>query len=209
MFATSGGESRSAGVTQTQNLPDVEPVNAVEALDVEVADALVPFAQDGAVRLLGAVSDLSDQEPLYAAAAATLVTSVVLRDGRSWRAGTRILAAHLLATALRGVIKAMVDRTRPDAAARRGEYVLAKGHHRQSEFSSFPSGHAAGAVAFACAFGREYPEGRNIALGLAAAAGIAQVIRSKHYVTDVVAGSVIGWASETFIDAVIRRSERV
>jgi hypothetical protein len=37
-----------------------------------LADALVPYAEQAAVKALGTVSDLSDQEPLYAASAAVL-----------------------------------------------------------------------------------------------------------------------------------------
>ena len=174
-----------------------------------IADKLLPYTGKTAVRAIGAVSDLSDQEPLYAAAAGTLVTAVLLRDGPTWRAGTRFLAAHLLATALRGIVKQLVDRTRPDAAADRGEYVLRKGRRRDSDFSSFPSGHTAGAVAVALAVGRDYPAARLPAIGLAAAAGVAQVVRSKHYVSDVVAGALIGFAAEVMIDVVVSGAKRV
>ena len=36
------------------------------------------------MKALGAVAELSDQEPLYAAAAGVLATAVVLRDGFHW-----------------------------------------------------------------------------------------------------------------------------
>lgn len=161
------------------------------------------------MRALGAVSDLSDQEPLYAASAGVLSVAVLMRDGPTWRTGTRILAAHLLATALRGVVKKLVDRTRPDAAARRGSYVLREGQRHESDFNSFPSGHTAGAVAVAMAVGRDHPNVRWAALGLATLAGAAQVIRSKHYVTDVVAGAAIGLAAEALVDRLIERAKRV
>jgi undecaprenyl-diphosphatase len=132
-----------------------------------------------------------------------------MRDGPTWRAGTRILAAHLLATALRGVVKHLVDRTRPEAAARRGEYVFCEGEHHEGDFNSFPSGHTAGAVAVARAVSRAYPHAQVPAVGLAITAGAAQVIRSSHYISDVVAGAVIGWAAETMVDSLIRRAQRV
>jgi membrane-associated phospholipid phosphatase len=196
-------------VTNFHNLPDIEPVAPVEEVDAAVADVLIPYVQKSGIRGLGAVSDLSDQEPLYAAAAGTLVTAALLRDGRAWRSGTRFLAAHLLATGLRGIAKQLVDRTRPEAAARRGEYVLRSGRRRDTDFNSFPSGHTAGAVAVAVAVGRDYPGGRLPALALAAAAGIAQVVRSKHYVSDVVAGATIGIVAELAIDRLIRKAARI
>ncbi|GAA4016394.1 hypothetical protein GCM10022280_14260 [Sphingomonas swuensis] len=193
-------------MTQQINMPNVDTSTAMETIDAAVADALVPFAENGVIEALGAVSDLSDQEPIYAAAAATLATAVLLRDGRTWRAGTRMLAAHLLATALRGVVKAGVDRTRPDAAVRRGEYVLRKGQRRDSDFNSFPSGHTAGALAVAVAIGRDYPAARGTALALAAGASVAQVVRSKHFVSDVLVGAAIGLAAEAAINALVRRA---
>lgn len=196
-------------MTELDNLPDIEAVAPGEELDAAVADVLVPYAGKTLMQALGAVSDLSDQEPLYAASAAVLTTAVALRDGPTWRTGTRILAAHLLATAFRGIVKQLVDRTRPDAAARRGDYVLREGRRHDTDFNSFPSGHTAGAVAVALAVGRDHPGARGLALSLAAAAGAAQVLRSKHYVTDVVAGAVMGAAGEALVDALIVRARRV
>jgi undecaprenyl-diphosphatase len=189
--------------------PDVEPHVPLEELDAAVATALVPMAEEGTIKAIGEVSDLSDQEPLYAGAAAFLAVAALARHGPTWRSGTRILAAHLLATGLRGIIKELVDRTRPDAAARLGRYVFREGQRRDSDYSSFPSGHTAGALAVALAVGRDYPRGRWPALGTAAAASVAQVIRSKHYVSDVVAGAAIAWGAEVLIDRLIRRAARV
>lgn len=196
-------------MTNSKKHGDENSEAPIEEVDQAVAEALIPYVGQSGVKAIGAVSDLTDQEPLYAAAAATLVTAALLRDGRTWRAGTRLLAAHLLATALRGIVKQMVDRTRPDAAAERGEYVLRPGERKDSDFNSFPSGHTAGAVAVARAVGRAYPRSRNVTLGLAAAAGLAQVVRSRHYVTDVLAGAMIGWAADSLVDALIDRAEHV
>lgn len=190
-------------MTKLQNHPDIEAVAPAEEVDAAIADALLPHEGGLAVRALGAVSDLSDQEPMYAAAAGVLATALVMRDGPTWRTGTRVLATHLLATALRGVVKSMVDRTRPEAAARRGKYVLREGRRRDSDFNSFPSGHTAGAVAVALAVGRDNPAAKMPAYGLAALAGAAQIIRSRHYLTDVAAGALIGIAADHMIDALI------
>lgn len=196
-------------MTKLDNLPDIDSNNSVEDLDAAVADVLVPHTERAAVKALGAVADLSDQEPLYAASAGVLLTAALLRDGPTWRTGTRILAAHLLATGLRGIAKQLVDRTRPEAAARRGDYVLRKGQRHESDFNSFPSGHTAGAVAVAMAVGRDNPGARLPALALATLAGVAQVIRSKHFVTDVLAGAAIGLVAEALVDGLINRAEKV
>lgn len=190
-------------MTDLDHHPDFEATLPVEEIDAAIADTLLPLTGKTVIEALGTVSDLSDQEPLYAASAAVLATAAVMRNGPTWRTGTRILASHLLATALRGVVKKMVDRTRPDAAQRRGDYVLREGERHESDFNSFPSGHTSGAVAFALAVGRDNPGARWPAIGLATAAGAAQVLRSRHYATDVVAGAIIGIVADQLIDALI------
>ena len=186
-----------------------ESRNAIEQVDLAVAGKLLPLSGGVAVRAIGAISDLSDQEPLYAASAAVIGTGVLLRDDRTMQTGLRILATHLFATALRGLIKKTVDRTRPLAAAERGEYELGPGERRESDFSSFPSGHTAGAVAVARVVARRHPGAVAPAMGLAAASAAAQVLRSKHYITDVVAGAAIGWIAEEVLHALLTRCERI
>lgn len=189
--------------------PSIDPSLPGEEMDAAVAGALVPHAENLLVRAIGAASDLTDQEPLYAAAGAVIGTGLLAGDSGTVRAGTRVLAAHLLATALRGVVKHLVDRTRPDVAAERGSYEFREGHRFESDFNSFPSGHSAGAVAVARSLGRHYPGSHHLWLGVAGAASAAQVLRSKHYVTDVVAGAAIGWLAEEVIDALLTRCERI
>lgn len=191
------------------HLPPTEASGPLEQADLAVADKLVPAARHPLIRALGAASDLTDQEPFYAGTVAFAATGLALRDLRTVRAGTEMLAAHLLATALRGIVKQMVDRTRPIAAAERGRYELAPGQHQESDFNSFPSGHTAGAVAVALTAARHYPTATAPVLGLAGAAAVAQVVRSKHYVTDVVAGAAIGWAAAALVSLLIDRAEKV
>ena len=185
-----------------------EEATPIEAADAVVAEALVPLSGNSLVRALGAVSDLSDQEPIYAGSAVVIAFGIVTRDLKTVHGGSRILASHLFATALRGIVKQMVDRTRPDFAAREG-YQRAPGERRDSEYSSFPSGHTAGAVAVAVATARVWPGSRRLGTILAAAASGMQILRSKHYVSDIVAGAAIGFAAEAMITALVRRAERI
>ena len=189
--------------------PDVEARTPVEQADAVVADVLLPSASRGLVRAIGTASDLTDQEPLYAAAAAVVGTGLLMRDERTIRAGTRMAASHLLATALRGIVKHLVDRTRPLAAAERGEYELSEGGRFESDFNSFPSGHTAGAVAVARALSRHYPGSHHSIMLVAAAASVTQVIRSKHYVSDVVSGAAIGLIAEEAVHRLLCRAERI
>ncbi|WP_205481636.1 phosphatase PAP2 family protein [Sphingomonas arenae] len=195
-------------MSSDKHISGVDDATAIEDADVAVAEATVPYADHLAVELLGELSDFTDQEPLYAATGAVIAVGLVLRDAKTIRAGTRMLASHLLATALRGVVKHLVDRTRPDAAVRNGHYHMGSGERYERDFNSFPSGHTAGAVAVARAFSREYPRQAPLALASAAASGAAQVIRCSHYPSDVVVGAGIGALAEVGIDRLMRWSSR-
>ena len=189
------------------DLPD--DATPIEAADAVVAEALLPVSKDPVVRALGAVSDLSDQEPIYAGGAIVVAFGIATRDVKTVHGGSRILAAHLFATALRGIVKQVVVRTRPDFAASEG-YRLAPGEqNRDSEYSSFPSGHTAGAVAVAMATARVWPNSRRAGSILAIIASGMQVLRSKHYVSDIAAGAAIGFAAEAMINALVRRAEQI
>jgi membrane-associated phospholipid phosphatase len=170
--------------------------NRAEKADIAVADAAAPVRDTMAVRTLGWASEIADQPPLITLCAATLAAGLILRNGRLARAGARMLAAELLATKLKGLIKHRVDRTRPHVIANGGRYRAGKGHDHASAMNSFPSGHTAGAVAVARAYARDYPEHQAAAYGAAAAIGAIQIPRSKHYPTDVGAGTIVGLVAE-------------
>ena len=196
-------------MSSDKRLPEVDDATPIEDADVAVADKVVRFADHPLVETLGEISDFSDQEPLYAATGAVIAAGLLMRDAKTVKAGTRMLAAHLLATALRGVVKQLVDRTRPDAAARDGVYHMGKGERYERDFNSFPSGHTAGALAVAMAFSREYPRQAPVAYSLAAAAGAAQVVRCSHFPSDVAAGAAVGAVAEIAVDRLIRWAERI
>jgi len=160
---------------------------------------------DGPVlRAAGKASELADQPPLIALSTATMVAGMVLRHPAVLRAGTRMLASHLIATGIKTVLKSGIDRTRPARAVKEGHRIGKGDGADDSSLNSFPSGHTAGAVAVAQAVAHE-----STAAGLplqAAAIGVAamQPRRGKHYVSDVVAGAAIGWASERAAGALLR-----
>ncbi|MBB4153245.1 undecaprenyl-diphosphatase [Sphingomonas jinjuensis] len=161
--------------------------------------------EDGlALRLAGKASDLADQPPLIALSIATFGGGLVLRHGALARAGARMLASHLLATAAKTVLKNAIDRTRPARAVMEG-YRLEKGDGADDpSLNSFPSGHTAGAVAVAEAIAAELPGAALPARLVAAGVGLVQPHRGKHYLSDVAAGAVIGWVSAWAVDTVWR-----
>lgn len=174
--------------------------NRAERADVAVAVAVAPARKHAAVRLAGALSEAADQPPLISACTAMLAAGLVLRDRKVASAGLRMLAAELAATGIKTFVKHRIDRTRPAVVADGGRYHAEPGSDDASEMNSFPSGHTAGAVAVARAFGRDYPAHRTLAYSLAAAVGIVQVPRSKHYASDVAVGTIIGLVGEQAVD---------
>jgi undecaprenyl-diphosphatase len=121
-----------------------------------------------------------------------LVTAVLLavaggRTGR--RAALRGLVSLGLASALtNGLVKPVVQRRRPPPGRRRGR-------RRKTRTSSFPSGHAASAFAFAAGASFEAPLLGAPLVAAATAVAASRVTVGEHHVGDVVAGAVVGAAT--------------
>jgi membrane-associated phospholipid phosphatase len=182
-----------------------KPETRVEKVDLAVAEALTPIRKRKAVEAIGTISDVGDQPPMYLITGAVLATGVLMGDRRTSKAGLRMLASHFIAIRLKNLAKRLVDRTRPDLIPEQGKYELRPGKRYESDYNSFPSGHTASPVAVARALGRDYPGQHGAALALAGAVGATQVVRSKHYVSDVIAGALIGLAAEKIADLWIRQ----
>ena len=181
----------------------VAEASAIERADVEVAKAVAPFRNSRMVRALGQLSELADQPPLISICSATLAWGLLSGNRRLARTGGRMLAAELLATAMKSAVKHSVDRTRPKLLVEEGRYEMAAGSRNESAINSFPSGHTAGAVTVARAFARDYPEHAVAAYGVAAAAAAIQVPRCTHYPSDIAAGAAVGIAAEFVVSAML------
>ena len=174
-------------------------LNPVEKADFELADRVVIDEDGVAGRALSAFAELGDQPPMIALGAGVFAFGFVSGNRKLARTGLRMLAAHAVATALKGFVKDEVDRTRPGEALGDSSYRLERGHSKDGGLRSMPSGHSAGLAAVARAASREYPQ-IAVPAGLAAAVvAAAQLPSGNHFASDVAAGVGIGLASEAVV----------
>jgi membrane-associated phospholipid phosphatase len=100
-----------------------------------------------------------------------------------------VLAIGVTSATINLGLKPLARRRRPDRA---GTSHAGSGQVRMPGSTSFPSGHAASAFAFAYAVGRHLPELAVPIRLLAAGVAYSRVHVGVHYPGDVVIGSVLG-----------------
>ena len=124
-------------------------------------------------------------------------------DNTRERVGLRSLEAVVVSGVLGGAIKGVTGRARPDASDNPRDFVLGSGIGTRDAFQSFPSGHATAAWAFVSAVDAEWgrlsparPRWVPVALyALAALTGVSRVYHNRHWASDVVMGSALGFVS--------------
>jgi len=183
-------------------------VTRPERADIASVEALSPILKLPAIKAIGRIGEVADEPPLLAVSGATLAIGLIARDRRLARAGAGMLVAHFIAIGIKTLGKNNVDRSRPPGLIKHGRYTMKPGHSRDKSMRSFPSGHTAGAVALARAVVREYPERAGAAYGVAATLGALQVMRRAHYPGDVLAGTLVGVASEAVAHGLLKPIEK-
>lgn len=166
------------------------------AAEAKAVKRIAPRRGSKSAKAVDLVGKLGDQPELRTISGVVVAAGLLTANRRLIRAGIRMLLAHELATLAKDLIKERIDRTRPHSATSHSQRTVKPGRHTAKTKTSFPSGHSAGAVAVARAFGREYPEHLAPALGAAAVVAGMQVPRLNHYPTDVAAGTLLGIACE-------------
>jgi membrane-associated phospholipid phosphatase len=164
-------------------------LDEVERLDVGVYAAIARTPTPAMDRAMSRLSRAADYSRLSLASAAVLA----LAGGRGGRRAAVIGLASVAVTASVAnlIAKPLGRRRRPDRIAQ--EVPLA----RQVDMpvsSSFPSGHAAAAFAFATGVAHVSPEAAAPLSVLAALVAYSRVHTGVHYPGDVVAGSLLGAA---------------
>jgi PAP2 superfamily protein len=109
-------------------------------------------------------------------------------DARARETGVLIAEASIDSVIVYGALKGITQRARPADGVERSEFF--------DGGSSFPSGHATQAWTMATIIANEYHDHRSVqiaAYATATAVGIARVAGHNHYISDVVAGSALGF----------------
>lgn len=196
--ARRGTKSAAAICAVMTNKNDTGIAPRLLALDQKIHDIAEPYADRLAMRLLERIGKVGDQPPMLSLSTAVLAAGLLSERPRMLFAGIRMIAAHLIATGAKNAAKRRIDRERP--APRTGKAPHPRSGKQDSKrMTGFPSGHTAGAVAVARAFGRAYPEHAGKAVGAAGLIALAQVAGRKHYLTDVLAGIAVGIAGEAAV----------
>jgi membrane-associated phospholipid phosphatase len=180
-----------------------QPLHESEALDLAVVYAAISATPTPALdRFNAALSRAADGSKLWIAAAAVLATT----GDRGRRAAVDGLASIAVTSGIVNlVIKPRYRRRRPDRIAHRVPLARQVDMPRST---SFPSGHAASAFAFASGVAREMPIAAVPLEAAAALVAYSRVHTGVHYPIDVIAGAVVGGALAPLTTAALDRHRR-
>ncbi|MBV9925547.1 MAG: phosphatase PAP2 family protein [Acidobacteria bacterium] len=146
---------------------------------------------------LEASRDVSYAGSLYTASALAAASYFVGRSSSNPRLReTGLLGAEALADSIivYSALKEVAQRPRPREDGGRGRFFTGG--------NSFPSGHATNAFAFATVVAEEYkdrPLVRWGAYGIAGLVGVSRFTGRKHFLSDVVVGSAIGYGIGRYV----------
>jgi undecaprenyl-diphosphatase len=172
-------------------------------LDLAVYAAVAATPTPTLDRAFRGLSRAADHSKLWFASAAVLAAA---GGARGRRAAANGLASTAVTSAVVNlVLKPLGARRRPDRATHN---VPVTRHVMMPRTTSFPSGHAASAFAFATGVAAATPEAGIPLSAAAALVAYSRVHTGVHYPVDVIAGSVAGGALAPLAVAALERRRR-
>jgi undecaprenyl-diphosphatase len=151
-------------------------------------------------RVFRRISLAADHWKLWLGSAAALA---IAGGPRGRRAAVNGVAAMAVTSAIVHLaLKPLGGRRRPD---RTGHQVPTARHVSMPSSTSFPSGHAASAAAFATGVATALPEAGIPLSGAAVVVAYSRVHTGVHYPVDVIAGSATGAAMAPLVVALLNR----
>ena len=156
------------------------------ATDRQTGDAVAEHPQlvDPSV----AVSYAGSGYTVAAAAGSFYLLGRVTHNDRAIETGLLGTEAFLNAAIVTSVVKSVTQRARPDAGDDRGKFFVGG--------SSFPSGHAGSIWSFATVVASEYHDRTGVVIasyGIASLVSVARFTAQRHYLSDVLVGSAVGF----------------
>jgi undecaprenyl-diphosphatase len=167
--------------------PWAEALRELGAVDQAVYQAVAHTPTPALDRPIRGLSNAANYSRLWLGIAAVIALTGGERGRRAALEG--VLAIGVTSATINLGLKPLARRRRPDRA---GTSHAGAGQVRMPGSTSFPSGHAASAFAFAYAVGRHLPELAVPIRLLAAGVAYSRVHVGVHYPGDVVIGSVLG-----------------
>jgi membrane-associated phospholipid phosphatase len=174
-------------------------VSEIDQIDRVVYAAVAGTTTPALDRGMRRLSDSANHSRLWFGIAAGL--ACLGPTGRR-AAITGALAIGATSALVNLAVKTTLVRGRPDRVAAE---VAASRHVRMPRSTSFPSGHAASAFAFATAVGEVVPPASAPLHALAAGVAYSRVHTGVHYPGDVIVGSLIGTVAGAAVGRLFRR----
>jgi len=171
-----------------------------ERLDHAVYAAIARTPSPSIDQTMARLSPAADYGRLSIATATVLAAA----GGHTGRRGalSGLAALGATATVVNAVVRPLGRRRRPDVSERQeSRYV------RLPSSRSFPSGHSAGAFAFATGVAHVMPRTGVALRGLAALVAYSRVHTGVHYPVDAMAGALLGTAIAQLTSHALARRE--
>ena len=152
------------------------------------------FEANRQVKASRAISHAGSTYTLSAVAASFYFMGRKNDDYRARETGLLSVEALIDSAIVEATLKEITQRARPLDGVERSEFF--------DGGSSFPSGHSTQAWAVATVIANEYKHRRAVqiaAYGIAGAVSVARFTEHKHYLSDVVAGSALGYGIGKFV----------